>query len=149
MALEQYRKRRIFSQTQEPKAARAVKKPNHNPIFVVQEHHARNLHYDFRLEINGVLKSWAVPKGIPLSGEKRLAIQTEDHPIEYAKFHGVIPEGQYGAGTVKIWDRGKFVPESVHKDKIIFELFGKKLKGKYVLVKTKFAKNSWILFKKK
>lgn len=146
MALEQYKKRRIFSHTREPKGEKGKK---HNPIFVVQEHHARNLHYDFRLEVNGVLKSWAVPKGVPLSGEKRLAIQTEDHPIEYAKFHGAIPEGLYGAGVVKIWDRGKYVPESIRKDKIVFDLFGKKLKGKYILIKTKFSKNSWLLFKKK
>jgi len=165
MALEQCRKRRIFSKMREPKGGK--EKSKRVPIFVVQEHHARNLHYDFRLEIGGVLKSWAVPKGVPLSGEKRLAIRTEDHPIEYAKctksgafrhakkskifcaFHGTIPEGLYGAGTVKIWDSGKYVPESVHRDKIVFELRGKKLKGKYVLVKTKFAKNSWLLFRKK
>ncbi len=142
-------------------------KPKHNPIFVVQEHQASHLHYDFRLEIKGVLKSWAVPKGVPeKAGIKRLAIQTEDHPLEYAKctknrrffgmpkskafhaFHGAIPEGFYGAGTVKIWDKGKYIPESVRKNKIVFEPFGKKLKGKYVLVKTKFAKNSWLLFRK-
>ncbi|MFZ3076982.1 MAG: DNA polymerase ligase N-terminal domain-containing protein [Candidatus Aenigmatarchaeota archaeon] len=150
MTLGQYRKRRNFSKSPEPKSNAAIKEnTSRSPIFVVQEHHASHLHYDFRLEIGGVLKSWAVPKGVPLSGEKRLAIQTEDHPIEYAKFHGTIPEGLYGAGVVKIWDSGKFVPESVHKDKIVFELRGKKLKGKYVLIKTKFAKNSWLLFRKK
>lgn len=147
MKLEQYRKKRDFSVTREPKGGKA--KPKRSPVFVVQEHHARNLHYDFRLEVDGVLKSWAVPKGVPLSGEKRLAIRTEDHPIEYAKFFGTIPEGLYGAGVVKIWDSGKYVPESVHRDKLVFELFGKRLKGKYVLVKTKFAKNSWLLFRKK
>lgn len=150
MALEQYRKRRNLSKSPEPKNAAAERESaSSNPIFVVHEHRARNMHYDFRLEVGGVLKSWAVPKGVPLSGEKRLAIRTEDHPIEYAKFSGTIPEGLYGAGVVKIWDRGKFVPESVHMDKIVFELFGKKLKGKYVLVKTKFSKNSWIMFRKK
>ncbi len=125
-------------------------KSKHIPIFAVQEHHARQLHYDFRLEINGALKSWAVPKGVPeKTGIKKLAIQTEEHPLGYAKFHGVIPEGFYGAGVVKIWDRGKYIPESIHKNKIVFELFGKRLKGKYVLVKTKLGKNSWLLFKKK
>lgn len=148
MGLEKYKKRRGFSITQEP-AARAAKKTAHNPVFVVQEHRARQLHYDFRLEVGGVLKSWAVPKGVPLSGEKRLALQTEDHPVEYAKFSGSIPEGLYGAGTVKIWDKGKYIPESMRKDKIVFELFGKKMKGKYVLIKTKFSKNSWLLFRKK
>lgn len=120
------------------------------PIFAVQEHHARQLHCDFRLEVNGVLKSWAVPKGVPeKAGIKRLAIQTEDHPLEYANFSGAIPEGLYGAGVVKIWDRGKYVMEKIKDKEIIVELFGKKLKGKYVLVKTKFSKNSWLIFRKK
>lgn len=166
MALEQYRnarktfgfsasrkaelfvEKRDFSITREPKGGKG--KPGRKPIFVVQEHHARKLHYDFRLEINGVLKSWAVPKGVPrAAGVKRLAVQTENHPLEYAKFHGTIPEGLYGAGVVKIWDRGKYVPEKIKDKEIIVELFGKKLKGKYILIKTKFAKNSWLLFRKK
>ncbi len=147
MKLGQYRKRRNFSKTHEPKGGKGKQKSN--PIFVVQEHHARNLHYDFRLEIKGVLKSWAVPKGAPeKTGIKRLAVQTEDHPIEYAKFSGTIPEGLYGAGVVKIWDRGKYVPEKLSEKEIIVELRGKKLKGKYVLIKTKFSKNSWLLFRK-
>ncbi len=151
MKLGRCRKERDFSNTTEPKSDKGSdKKTSRNPIFAVQEHHARQLHYDFRLEIKGVLKSWAVPKGVPENaGIKRLAVQTEDHPIEYAKFHGTIPEELYGAGVVKIWDRGKYVPESIHKNKIVFELFGKKLKGKYVLIKTKFAKNSWLIFRKK
>lgn len=125
-------------------------KKRRKQIFVVQEHRASHLHYDFRLEINGALKSWAVPKGVPRTkGVKRLAIKVANHALAYAKFSGKIPEGQYGAGTVKIWDRGKYIPESIHKDKIVFELFGKKLKGNYVLVKTKFGKNSWLLFKTK
>jgi|GEM_PF-1038246 len=157
--------KRNFSITREPKGGKG--KPKHKPIFVVQEHRARSLHYDFRLEIGGVLKSWAVPKGVPFSGEKRLAIRTEDHPIEYAKctkseafrhakkskifcaFSGIIPEGLYGAGVVKIWDRGKFVPEKISEKEIIIELRGRKLKGKYVLIKTKFSKNSWLIFRKK
>lgn len=149
MRLEQYKRKRKLSLTPEPKPKIGKEKPSRNLIFVVQEHHASHLHYDFRLEMKGVLKSWAVPKGVPTSGEKRLAIQTEDHPVEYAKFSGTIPEGLYGAGIVKIWDKGKYIPESVHKDKIVFELRGKKLKGMYVLVKTKFSKKSWLLFKKK
>lgn len=168
MTLGQYRKRQNFSKSPEPKSNAAIKEnTSRSPIFVVQEHRARNLHYDFRLEIGGVLKSWAVPKGVLLSNEKRLAIQTEDHPIEYAKFFGTIPEGLYGAGTVKIWDSGKFVPEKIKDKEIIVELFGKKMKGKYVLIKTKstkskafrdaekqkvfraFSKNSWLLFRKK
>jgi len=139
--------KRNFSITREPKGGKG--KPKHKPIFVVQEHRARSLHYDFRLEIGGVLKSWAVPKGVPFSGEKRLAIRTEDHPLEYANFSGIIPEGLYGAGVVKIWDRGKFVPEKISEKEIIIELRGRKLKGKYVLIKTKFSKNSWLIFRKK
>ncbi len=149
MSLERYRKKREFSKTPEPEPKPEHAAGKYNPIFVVQEHHARRLHYDFRLEVGGVLKSWAVPKGVPLHGERRLAVQTEDHPLEYAKFHGKIPEGLYGAGTVKIWDSGKYVPEKIKPREIIVELRGKKLKGKYVLIKTKFAKNSWLLFRKK
>ena len=119
--------------------------------FVIQEHHARNLHYDLRLEINKVLKSWALPKIPPKSKNlKRLAIQVEDHPLEYANFKGKIPEGNYGAGKVEIWDKGTY--ELIKKDskKIEFKLHGKKLKGNYVLVKTNYgnkSKKSWLFFK--
>lgn len=107
-------------------------------IFVVQEHHARRLHYDFRLESGGVLKSWAVPKGIPETpDQKRLAVETEDHPMEYANFAGVIPEGQYGAGTVKIWDRGSYQIKVWNEDMIEVILNGHTLKGRYVLVRLK------------
>lgn len=121
-------------------------------IFVIQKHHARNLHYDLRLEMDGVLKSWAIPKEPPaVEGIKRLAIQVDDHDLDYADFEGTIPEGSYGAGKVEIWDRGTFEPESVKEKKIVFSLSGKKMKGKFVLVKTNFGKyqNDWLFFKKK
>ncbi len=130
----------------------AEKKERGKLIFVIQEHHARALHYDLRLESGGVLKSWAVPKGIPqTSGERRLAVQTEDHPYDYASFEGTIPKGQYGAGTVKIWDKGHFEPKLWEKDKIEFTLNGQTLKGRYVLVRLKKAKedNAWLLLKGK
>ena len=109
-------------------------------------------HYDFRLEINGVLKSWAVPKEPPLkAGIKRLAIQTEDHPLEYADFEGVIPEGHYGAGKVEIWDRGTFELKKFEEKELICTLEGEKLQGDYVMIKTNFGKEEkgWLLFKKK
>ena len=118
---------------------RKVKKSGKKKIFVVQKHHASHLHWDFRLEMNGVLKSWAVPKEPPkVKGVKRLAIHVEDHPLGYAKFEGEIKEG-YGKGKVEIWDKGTY--ELIEKDskKIEVELHGKKLKGKYVLVKTNYG----------
>lgn len=120
-------------------------------IFVVQEHDSSHLHYDLRLEMGGVLRSWAVPKEPPdREGIKRLAIQTEDHPVEYANFEGEIPEGVYGAGTVKIWDKGEFNLEEEKEDRLVFELKGKKLTGKYALIRTKFkGKDSWLFFKRK
>jgi bifunctional non-homologous end joining protein LigD len=118
-------------------------------VFVVQEHHAKHLHHDLRLEMEGVLKSWAVPKGVPLEpGIKRLAVATEDHPLEYADFQGVIPEGMYGAGVVKIWDKGTYTAEKVSEKELVFNLRGEKLRGTYVLIRLKDGKN-WLLFKKK
>ena len=118
-------------------------------IFVIQKHAARRLHYDLRLEMDGVLKSWAVPKEPPrTAGVKRLAVQVEDHPIEYADFEGIIPEGHYGAGKVEIWDRGSYILKERTDKKIVFELNGEKLKGTYVLLKFKGDKN-WLFFKKK
>ena len=121
------------------------------PIFVVHKHHASHLHWDLRLEMNGVLKSWAVPKEPPTKkGIKRLAIQVEDHSLNYADFEGEIPEGNYGSGKVEIWDNGTYELEDIKKDKIVFDLHGKKLKGKYVLVKTKYGskpEKSWLFFK--
>jgi DNA ligase D-like protein (predicted 3'-phosphoesterase) len=110
-------------------------------IFVIQEHNASHHHYDLRLEIDGVLKSFALPKTPPTeSGIKRLAIQTEDHALEYADFEGEIPQGQYGAGTVTIWDRGRLVVEDFREnEKILFELSGNKMQGRYALIKTKLG----------
>jgi DNA ligase D-like protein (predicted 3'-phosphoesterase) len=151
MSLEEYREKRDFTKTPEPVEA-SVRKGD-VPIFVVQEHHASHLHYDLRLEIGGVLKSFAVPKTPPVRvGVKRLAIQTEDHPLSYADFEGEIPEGQYGAGVVKQWDKGVLrVEELKEGEKILFELSGKKLQGKYALIKTRYGggKNSWLFFKRK
>jgi len=117
-------------------------------IYVIQKHQARNLHYDLRLEINGVLKSWAIPKTPTTEkGIKRLAVQVEDHPLEYASFHGTIPEGQYGAGTVEIWDKGEYVLKEKGEDRLVFEVRGNRLKGDYCLVMFKGKKN-WLFFKK-
>ena len=119
------------------------------PRFVVQEHHASHLHWDFRLELDKVLKSWAVPKKPPEKpGIKRLAVQVDDHGLGYISFEGIIPEGSYGAGTVKVWDNGTFKLIGRSDNKIEFELNGKRLKGVYWLVRFKGEKD-WLLFKKK
>lgn len=144
MSLEKYWEKRDFDKTPEPKGR--VLKTSKNR-FVVQEHWASHHHFDFRLEMDGVLKSWAVPKGVPEEkGKKVLAIQTEDHPVSYINFEGEIPEGCYGAGIVKIFDKGKYELIERAENKIVFELKGKKLKGKYVLLKFK-KPNQWLLFK--
>jgi DNA ligase D-like protein (predicted ligase)/DNA ligase D-like protein (predicted 3'-phosphoesterase) len=144
--LSAYANRRDFSRSPEPPAS--VEK-GMGKSFVVQKHHARRLHYDLRLEKEGVLKSWAVPKGPPeTSGDRRLAVQVEDHPLEYGKFEGIIPEGQYGAGTVKIWDRGLYEPIVWGENKIEFIVKGEKMEGRYVLVRFKKAgEKNWLLFK--
>ena len=118
---------------------------------MVQEHHARQLHYDLRLEKDGVLKSWAVPKGIPETpSQKHLAVQVEDHPLEYATFEGEIPKGEYGAGNVKIWDKGSFNAKFWDENKIEVTLKGNRLTGRYVLVRLKKAgENNWLLLKGK
>jgi len=119
-----------------------------NNIYVIQKHDATHLHYDMRLEINDVLKSWAIPKTPPREkGIKRLAIQTEDHPIEYASFEGVISEGNYGAGSVEIWDKGTFEIEENEKDKLVIHINGKKLEGRYCLIRFKGQEKNWLLFK--
>jgi DNA ligase D-like protein (predicted 3'-phosphoesterase) len=123
------------------------------PIFVVQKHKATHLHYDFRLEKDGVLKSWAIPKEPPQEeGIKRLAVQVEDHSLGYEKFAGQIPEGSYGAGTVEIWDEGYYLPLKFQPYELIFELKGKKLEGIYCLIKIRpkdSQDKNWLFFKKK
>lgn len=149
MALIQYKQKRNLNKTSEPKA-KINKSSSRKLIYMIHEHHATHLHYDLRLEMNHVLKSWAVPKIPPVKSDiKRLAIQVEDHPIEYAKFKGIIPEGNYGAGEVKIWDTGSYELLEQDKTKIILDIHGKKLKGKYALIKTNYAgrKNNWLFFK--
>jgi DNA ligase D-like protein (predicted 3'-phosphoesterase) len=118
--------------------------------FVVQEHQAKRLHWDLRLEMDCVLRSWAVPKSPPVTrGVKRLAIRVEDHPLAYATFEGRIPDGEYGAGTVKIWDEGTYEATKVTEGKIMLVFHGEKLRGPYVMIKTKFTEDSWLLFKMK
>ena len=147
--LSEYTSKRVFEKTPEPKGSG---KKSDSLIYVIQEHHARRLHWDFRLEKDGVLKSWAVPKGIPETNNQRyLAVQTEDHPYEYASFAGTIPKGQYGAGTVAIWDKGHYSIKIWEDDKIEVDLDGERLKGRYVLVRLKKApqENAWLLLKGK
>jgi bifunctional non-homologous end joining protein LigD len=162
MALETYRAKRDFRVTPEPGPTPA--RPHAKPIFVIQEHHASRLHYDFRLEADGVLKSWAVPKEPSMDpADKRLAVHVEDHPLEYASFKGRIPEGQYGAGTVRIWDKGTYenllaeksqplsVSQAIDAGRLEFLLHGKKLKGRFALIRMKNAspkgKDNWLLIK--
>ena len=157
--LTEYRGKRNFDVTAEPKGARAGKKSSAELLYVIQKHQASHLHYDFRLEWRGVLLSWAVPKGPSLDPSvKRLAAQVEDHPVEYGGFEGVIPEGEYGGGTVMLWDRGTWTPEdadvdaALKKGELKFTLFGKKLRGSWVLVRTKLGyagskKPQWLLIK--
>jgi bifunctional non-homologous end joining protein LigD len=139
--LEEYRRKRKLAETPEPTGG--AEPPNYGCIFVVQKHAARRLHYDFRLAIEGVLVSWAVPRGPSMNpADKRLAIRTEDHPLEYAGFEGVIPEGQYGAGAVMVWDRGEYAPkgcmvpaEQAAHGKIDVDLRGQKLRGGFTFVR--------------
>ncbi|MEK6841982.1 MAG: DNA polymerase ligase N-terminal domain-containing protein [Nanoarchaeota archaeon] len=149
MSLEAYKEKRIFSKTPEPKGV--VKKPGKKLIFVVHDHHASHHHYDLRLEMDGALASWAIPKEPPIEkGTKRLAVQVEDHPLSYATFKGTIPEGNYGAGKVEIWDNGTYELKFQDEKKIEFALHGKKLTGNFVLVKTSYGskpEKSWLWFK--
>ena len=147
--LSEYASKRNFQATPEPTGGAQNKEPL---IYVIQEHHARALHYDFRLEKDGVLKSWAVPKGVPeATNVRHLAVETEDHPYDYASFEGTIPKGQYGAGTVKIWDKGHYEPKLWENDKIEVTLNGERLHGRYVLVRLKKSEkqNDWLLLKGK
>lgn len=158
---DEYAKKRDFSRTKEPRGGK--RKSGKKPIFVIQKHDASSLHYDFRIEVGGVLKSWAVPKGPSTDPrEKRLAIPTEDHPLDYADFEGVIPEGEYGGGTVLIWDTGTYenitekdgalrpVEESLDEGHLLIRLKGEKLTGGYALQHTGKGKDSrWLLVKMK
>ncbi len=145
MGLEEYRRKRDFSKTPEPTVGKGGDEGNR---FVVHKHQAKHLHYDLRLEMEGVLKSWAVPKGVPAeSGLRRLAVQVEDHPIDYIDFAGEIPEGEYGAGTVEIWDKGNFELDEKVSDRLEFTLRGEKLSGEYVLIHTDGS--NWLLIKRK
>jgi bifunctional non-homologous end joining protein LigD len=150
-SLKDYEKKRRFTKTPEPGPEK--KSTRTGRLFVVQKHRATQLHYDFRLEADGVLKSWAVPKGPSLDpAVKRLAMQVEDHPTDYAKFEGVIPEGEYGGGTVMVWDYGTYEPENpedvaaaLKKGELKFSLKGKKLMGSWALVRTR--DRQWLLLK--
>jgi DNA ligase D-like protein (predicted 3'-phosphoesterase) len=157
-SLQPYQKKRNFGKTPEPSGGMASLRQDY-PIFVIQKHAASRLHYDFRLESQGVLKSWAVPKGPSLDPrEKRLAVETEDHPMDYANFEGVIPEGNYGAGTVMVWDLGPYmnlkgqgsIEEHYQEGQIEIFLYGRKLMGKFALVKMKGrGPKNWLLLKMK
>jgi bifunctional non-homologous end joining protein LigD len=158
-SLKKYRSKRNFRVTDEPKGSARSNESPKGLLYVVQKHQASHLHYDFRLEWRGVLLSWAIPKGPSLDPAlKRLAARVEDHPVEYGGFEGVIPEGEYGAGTVMLWDRGAWTPEvddvdeALRKGDLKFTLRGKKLKGSWVLVRTRSGyggstKESWLLIK--
>ena len=138
MSLEQYRRKRHFGKTSEPEGGPLVKGSGQ---YLIQKHDASRLHYDFRLELDGVLKSWAVPKGPSLDPTKKsLAVHVEDHPLEYGSFEGVIPQGEYGGGTVMLWDRGTWesegdAPESYRRGKLVFLLNGERLKGRWALIR--------------
>lgn len=149
-SLSEYKKKRKFNKTPEPGPKK--KRTKTGRLFVIQKHRATQLHYDFRLEADGVLKSWAVPKGPSLDPTiKRLAMEVEDHPVDYAKFEGVIPEGEYGGGTVMVWDYGTYAPEvedvsaAIKGGELKFSLDGEKLKGAWVLVRTRGRQ--WLLIK--
>ncbi len=151
--LEAYRAKRSLERTPEP--AGAIRADGAGRLFVVHQHAARRLHFDLRLEMEGVLRSWAVPKGPSYdTAEKRLAVHVEDHPLEYGDFEGLIPAGNYGAGAVIVWDRGQWSPvgdplEGLAKGKLLFELRGYKLHGMWTLVKLKKSEKDWLLIKER
>src|SRR5437870_7063956 len=158
MGLTEYKKKRNFAVTAEPKGGKPLPKLIKGSCrFVIQKHDASRLHYDVRLEMDGVLKSWAVPKGLPwMQGEKHLAVEVEDHPVEYATFEGIIPEGQYGGGTVMVWDRGNYYiygeqpVKSLREGKLHLVLEGEKTKGEWTLVRIRGRddeKNQWLILK--
>ncbi|MFW5794580.1 MAG: DNA polymerase ligase N-terminal domain-containing protein [Bacillota bacterium] len=160
-SLDNYNKKRDFKNTDEPKGKK--NKKSNKSIFVIQKHDASSLHYDFRIEVDGVLKSWAIPKGPSTDpSEKRLAIPTEDHPLDYADFEGVIPEDNYGAGTVMVWDKGTYknittkdekkvpIKKALDKGHITIYLSGEKLKGGYALIRTNYnEEEQWLFIKTK
>jgi DNA ligase D-like protein (predicted 3'-phosphoesterase) len=158
--LREYKDKRDFSKTREPKPGTG--RSTEKPIFVIQQHDARRMHFDFRLEVDGVLASWAVPKGPSTDPrERRLAVRTEDHPLDYAQFEGRIPEGEYGAGTVIVWDTGEYenmskkdgkeisASEALRQGHVKVHLFGKKLRGGYALIQTKMRGDdrNWLFVK--
>ncbi len=157
MSLKKYKQKRKLKgkkSSGEPKSTKISTSSNTGDakkIFVIHKHYATHLHYDLRLQIGKVLKSWALPKTPPKTkGTKRLALQVEDHPLSYKDFEGTIPEGNYGAGKVKIWDKGKYEMLEASSRSMKFKLHGKKLNGDYVLVKTSYGKKpekSWLFFK--
>src|SRR6478736_6577119 len=152
--LAPYRAKRSLARTPEP-AGTVDLGAGRGLLFVVHKHAARQLHFDLRLEMEGVLRSWAVPKGPSFDmNDKRLAVKVEDHPLEYGDFEGIIPSGNYGAGGVIVWDRGEWVPledwrEGLEKGKLLFELRGHKLHGKWTLVKIKKSEKDWLLIKER
>src|SRR4051812_17766278 len=152
--LQAYRAKRSLERTPEP-AGVVARESGAGRLFVVHQHAARRLHFDLRLEMEGVLRSWAVPKGPSYdTSEKRLAVHVEDHPLEYGDFEGVIPEGNYGGGAMIVWDRGQWLPigdpaEGLAAGKLLFELRGLKLHGKWTLVKLKKSENEWLLIKER
>jgi len=146
LTLKEYERKRDLNKTKEPKGEEHREQ---GKTYVIQKHAASHLHFDLRLEMDGVLKSWAIPKEPPLeAGVKRLAVQVEDHPLEYATFEGTIPEGEYGAGTVEIWDKGTYGLVDRKESKLVVNIGGQRLKGSYVLVRLRDTKN-WLFFKKK
>ena len=164
MSDSEYREKRDFRRTPEPKGSGRRRRRSSTPIFVIQQHAARSMHFDFRVEIDGVLKSWAVPRGPSTNPkDKRLAMPTEDHPMEYSDFEGVIPKGEYGAGPVIVWDRGTYENMTVDKEgreisageaidagELKLRLRGEKLSGNYVLVRTGGGgRERWLLIKER
>ncbi|MBM3310052.1 MAG: 3'-phosphoesterase [Candidatus Aminicenantes bacterium] len=153
MGLKKYAAKRDFRKTPEPSGREAPPRtPGESPVFVVHRHQASHLHWDLRLQEGDVLASWAIPKEPPVAeGIRRLAVRVEDHPLAYADFEGTIPEGEYGAGTVEIWDRGTYAPLESSPAKKVLDFFGRKLSGTYALVQLKPEERGrdWLFFKMK
>jgi len=152
MGLKEYKAKRDFRKTPEPRPSRAAGS-GRSQVYLIQKHQASHLHYDLRLQEGGVLKSWAIPKLPPQKeGVRRLAVETEDHPLSYAKFEGLIPQGEYGAGKVEVWDSGTYLLRESDKGKRVIEIKGRKLNGRYGLIKLKAGNpedKNWLFFKLK